>query len=292
MAGVRWDAGLPQLAKAILSVELRRPVAGDVVRALAQLVGQGTGGSGRRLAQFLAEEALQFLILAQHGRGLARRGVETHQIEVGLVPQRVGAHRLASHLQGPLQFAVLLQSGHQLMQPVQVGLGQKPPLLENPWLVGARQQLTAIARQRTGEACGSVGGALAATGGVEGGSEVRHIRGERVGVQRNRAAGGDQEVAGGGVLVFQQLAQRVKRAPEAGAGGIQINLRPELVDQRVAGMGMLVVVGQVGKKDCRLLRREASNHPLRVLHPQLPQELDPPDCFHPGSWSRRRGSCL
>ena len=88
-----------------------------------QLLGERPRRGRGLLAQFLAQHPLQLPVLAQGVRGLSRSGVETHQVQVRLFPERGCAHTPVSILQRATQPLFSLLQRNQLQR---VGLLTRP----------------------------------------------------------------------------------------------------------------------------------------------------------------------
>src|SRR5690242_10118394 len=79
---------------------------------------------------------------------------------------------------------------------------------------------------------------------------------------------------------LQLVPQGGERHAEVVAPRARVRLRPEHVNQLLAGMGTLAKVSQTRQQSARLLGTEAGDDPLPLLNAQAPQQYNPGSCNH------------
>ena len=80
------------------------------------------------------------------------------------------------------------------------------------------------------------------------------------------------------------MAEQEQRLPETPATLLRFHLRPEQLNQLLARVSTVGIVGQVGEQRPGLLRREVGDHPIAPLGSQAAQELDTPAAVHGLHW--------
>ena len=120
------------------------------------------------------------------------------------------------------------------------------------------------------------GAVRVAQGGFEGGD----VRGDRLGVEPDRGAVGDQHGARRRTGRLQALAEEGDGHAQGSASGGEVGVGPEQLDEGVAKMGALGIIGQVGEQDARLLAAEAGEDLSLSLGLQGAQKCEPPSCSH------------
>jgi hypothetical protein len=217
---------------------------------------QGAGLGGGRGVELLLQQPLQLGELALRRLHLSRRPQQPDQILMALLSQRVGIQRAAGVIQGLGQVALRFHQADELGQGLQVGLRQPLPLQERPLLVTAGEQLAPIPFRRLGEAAELLLGAPGAGSVPQRGFEGGDVGGDRLGVGTDGRAVGDQHGARGGAGRLQMLAEEGEGDAQGSAPGGEVGVRPEELDEGVAGMGALGEVGQVGEQEPGLLAAE------------------------------------
>src|SRR5262249_31897391 len=85
----------------------------------------------------------------------------------------------------------------------------------------------------------------------------------------------------------QELAEDVELAEEVLPSLLEVGLGPEEVDEPLAGVRMVGVIGEVGQEGGRLLAREREGGRVSPAQPELAEQLNPPASFHPRPrWGR------
>src|SRR5262249_20701604 len=148
-------------------------------------------------------------------------------------------------------------------------------------LVEAGQQLASVEGHRPLQPPYPLGQVPRAGRGLEGLVELRHVGGEGSGIQLYGAPLGDQESPTRAFRVRQQGTAGMELEAEVAASLVEVSLGPEEIDEYLAGVRMLGVIGEVGQERRRLLAREREGGGVPPGQAELAEQLNVPTYFHP-----------
>src|SRR5579872_949203 len=245
-----------------------------------ELAGQGAQGSGGLFTDLRLQQALPLLILAQGGCRLARSHQQTYQVVVRLLSQWIRADRLAGVAQRGREVALPLKIGEENGNRVKAETGQALLLRSDPLLVVAGQKPPLVQIHGPLKAMPTFGGAFRlvrfAYGGLKSGDVGSNHRGD----EAHGVSVGAQNRPGGGSGWLELVPQGRERRAEVVARGLRAALRPEDVDEDLAGVHLARVIGKICEEAADFLVLEARDDPVFELRAQSAEQGDAPRFGH------------
>ena len=267
--------------------------AGEAEPLPLDLAQQLPAGGRRRGGQLFLQQALQVAVLAQRRFGLAGSQQNANERLMRAFASGVGTDRLARSRQRTVPLAPLFQQGDELQDGLRVPIPQTVLFSQNPVFVVTGQQGTGVKVDGFPEPRHVVRRVPRLVGGAEGGLEFSYIGRVGRGVQFDRGPIRHDHGARRNPRRLQLMPQGRERLAQAVPCGVRLRAGPEQLDEHLARMRAMAVIGQVRQQQRRSLAAKARDQPLSLLNPQAAKKLYSPGLIHVAllSIAGRRVTC-